>query len=645
MSAKDKLLVQLIQPNYRYGNNAYFPYSVGLIQAFCESDQLLRPLVRFKDPIFLRLPFKKVLETIEMVDVVGFSSYIWNWNYNLTLARKIKELVPQVFICFGGPQVPLRDDNFLLKNDFIDAVIDNEGEIVFRDLLVQLISNEPDIEKVSGLRYVSEGIVKKTTTKNRINDLTILPSPYLVGTFDNLMRDNPELQFQATQETHRGCPYSCTFCDWGSATMTRVRRFGFEKLNLEYEWFGKNKIELLYNADANYGLFPEDVDLTNAMIRAKRKFGYPKKFRAAYAKNSNERVFNISKSLEDESMCKGVTLSFQSMDLNTLELIKRRNMKINNFKELITTYRQSRIPTYTELIIGLPGETYESFTNGVDLLISAGQHDSLSIYNAMLLENSEMNSNSYKHLHGIKSKKIPLLLLHGSLEEDDVTEYYDVVVETNSMQREDWIKTNIFAWGIQAFHCLNLTQSISVAIREIYKISYKDFYESLFAFLLEHKSYLGVLFRELKQMAESVANGTGNLDFEDRTFGNIMWPVEEIVFLRAVSGDYMPVLAEFLHSTFNQVSDNDIKDLIQYQNLTIRSIKQSDKNQIVLEANWHDFINDLLENRDSNLQRCRTKLKITNAVDFNSLEDYAREVVWYGRKGSSLKAKNIIRIS
>jgi len=643
-TSQKPFIVQMCQPNYRYGNNAYFPYSVGLLQAFCESDQNLKQKVIFKDPIFLRLSFDLILESLEGVDLIGFSNYIWNWNYNLTLAKKIKESFPNIFICFGGPQVPLNNEDFILENTFIDAVVENEGEIAFRDLLIELISGKPDLGKISGIRFIENGIVRKTPIKNRIEDLTVLPSPYLEGTFDKIIKSNTDLQFQATQETHRGCPYSCTFCDWGSATMTKVRRFSFEKLNSEYEWFGMNKIELLYNADANYGLFPEDVDLTNAMISAKRKYGYPKKFRAAYAKNSNDRVYNISKSLEDEGMCKGVTLSFQSMDLNTLDLIKRKNMKINNFKELITTYRQSGIPTYTELIIGLPGETYETFAKGVDTLISAGQHDSLSIYNAMLLENAEMNSPEYKKVHGIKSQKIPLLLLHGSLEDGDVTEFYDVVIETSTMPKEEWIRTNIFTWGVQAFHCLNLTQSISVALKEIYQIDFKDFYEKLFSFLLEHDSYLGELFRDLRTMAESVINGTGNLDFEDRTFGNLMWPVEEIVFLRSVSGNYLPILEEFLTNNFSVVSKTDISDLLQYQNFTVRSYKQSTKNSIFLQANWHDFIDALLENRESKLDRSNVQLRITNPVDYESLEDYAREVVWYGRKGSSLRAKNIEKI-
>jgi len=259
----------------------------------------------------------------------------------------------------------------------------------------------------------------------------------------------------------------------------------------------------------------------------------------------------------------------------------------------------------------------------------------------MLLENAEMNSPAYKHLHGIKSQKIPLLLLHGSLEEDDVTEFYDVVIETSTMSREDWVRTNIFAWGIQAFHCLNLTQSISVALNNVYKIDFKTFYEELFSFLLDHNSYLGILFNELKKMAEGVADGKGNLDFEDRSFGNLMWPVEEIVFLRAVSGDFVPILEEFLITKFPNVSKSDSQDLLKYQNFSIRSFRQSEKSEISLSANWHYFINDLLQNLETKLDRTKVNLKIENPIDYSSIEDYAREVVWYGRKGSSLRAKNI----
>jgi putative methyltransferase len=141
--------------------------------------------------------------------------------------------------------------------------------------------------------------------------------------------------------------------------MQKVKRFPAERIVAEYEWMAKNQIEVLYNCDANYGLFPEDEGLTEALVSCKRKFGFPSKFRAAYAKNSNDRVFRIARALNDAGMSKGVTLGLQSLDETTLEQIKRRNMRINDFASLIKQYSDGKMPTYTELIVALPGETFE----------------------------------------------------------------------------------------------------------------------------------------------------------------------------------------------------------------------------------------------------------------------------------------------
>ena len=68
-------------------------------------------------------------------------------------------------------------------------------------------------------------------------------------------------------------------------------------------------------------------------------------------------------------MNKGVTLSFQSMDDRTLEAIKRTNIKVQNLKELVGLYREEGIPTYSEIIMALPGETYDSFADGIFLFL------------------------------------------------------------------------------------------------------------------------------------------------------------------------------------------------------------------------------------------------------------------------------------
>ena len=586
--------------------------------------------------IFLREKVDAIINKINNVDVLAMSCYIWNWNHSLTLAKKAKEVYPNIKVVLGGPQVPDFDKQFLVNHPYIDAVVTNEGEIVFKNLLKAYIDGT-DLKEVDGIRILVDGKEFRTKPAARITDLEQLPSPYVSGVFDSIVSDS-NIKFQATQETHRGCPYSCTFCDWGSATMSKVRRFSKERIVGEYEWFGKNGIDLLYNADANYGLFPEDVDLTKELVKTKEKYGRPTKFRAAYAKNSNDRVFNIASILEEEEMCKGVTLSFQSMDSVTLDLIKRKNMKINNFKELITTYRVANIPTYTELIIGLPGETLDTFIDGIDVLLESGQHDSLSIYHAMLLTNAEMNSETYRKTHGIQSQVIPLLLLHGTVEENDITEYYEIVTSTNTMPTKEWIECSLFAWGIQTFHCLNLTQSVAVFLNHKYDIAYKNFYIDLFKYIKASKTTVADILNNAENIAREVAFGYGSFDLKDRTYGNVMFPVEEILFLQIVNEDFWSLLKEFMLHRYKNIPNDIIDDLVNYQRISVKQPLKQQIKSVDLNYNIHEYVSSLLINKeDVELEKIRNTITTNNPNSYSDVKDYAREIVWYGRKGSSLR--------
>ena len=48
-----------------------------------------------------------------------------------------------------------------------------------------------------------------------MKDLDVIPSPYLTGFFEKIMNDYPDVKFHATWESNRGCPFKCSFCDWG----------------------------------------------------------------------------------------------------------------------------------------------------------------------------------------------------------------------------------------------------------------------------------------------------------------------------------------------------------------------------------------------------------------------------------------------
>src|SRR3990167_4556131 len=166
--------------------------------------------------------------------------------------------------------------------------------------------------------------------------------------------------------------YACSFCEWGSSAMTKVRQLPEEWVYGEIEWAGLNRMEYVDGCDSNFGILKRDVDIAKRLAETKVKYGYPQTYRTSFAKNSNEAIWTIANILHGAGMLKSVTLAMQSMDQGVLQNIHRKNIKFDHFGELVKKYEAAGIPTYTELIMGLPGETLESYIAGVESNLNAG---------------------------------------------------------------------------------------------------------------------------------------------------------------------------------------------------------------------------------------------------------------------------------
>lgn len=638
--------VYLAQVNNLYGRNCFIPYSVGLLQAYALSNQTIKDNFKFCRFVYLRESIDSVVNNLQNPDVFGISCYIWNWEYSIALAKAVKNAFPNCLLILGGPHVPVRSENFFDAHPYIDLLAHYEGELTFTDVLLERLESNPDYTKIPGLSVNSNLKTVKTPPRARIESLDSLPSPYLTNVFDEIIND--PYDFHASQETHRGCPYSCTFCDWGSNIMAKVKMFGTDRLVEEIEWFAKHKIDLLYNCDANYGLFKRDIDLTQKMVDIKSEYGYPRKFRAAYAKNSNETIYTIAKILNDSGMNKGITLSFQSMDDNTLEIIKRKNIKIQDFKNLMSRYRADGIATYSEIIVGLPGETYDTFANGLDLLMSCGQHDSIQVYNCEVLPNSEMNHPEYRKLHDIKTAITPVLFFHGTPSVDPYQEYYELVTSTATLPTEDWIKCNRLAWIIQALHCLPLTQFIAVIFNKYIHLSYRNFYETLLKFADDNpQTLIGQVTAEATKLFRGIPEGRG-WGIIDKRFGNIIWPTEEGSFLKLVVdkdrfySEIRPCIDAMGFLNYGGALD----DIFEYQKAIVADPYQQSKFTLRLNHNIVDYVASALSN--GSLPMAGIPLRADGVASWThvitpdktfdgDLETYAREVVWYGRKGGKFK--------
>ena len=78
----------------------------------------------------------------------------------------------------------------------------------------------------------------------------------------------------------------------------------------------------------------------------------------------------------------------------------------DKFSTLTDAFRENKIPTYTEMIMGMPGETLESWKKGLELLASDAKIDSIYVYNCTVLPNAPMNDPNYKKYLEIRKKNL-----------------------------------------------------------------------------------------------------------------------------------------------------------------------------------------------------------------------------------------------
>ena len=197
---------------------------------------------------------------------------------------------------------------------------------------IEKIVNNELITDVGGIETTDF----RTLAQDRIWDLDTLPSPYLTDLVWDLIEPVEGVEYIAAWETNRGCPFQCTFCDWGSATKTKVRKWDMDKLFEEIEWFANNKIPYIDCCDANFGIFfVRDLRIAKKLNELSTTKGFPQTFQQSWAKNSSEKIIPIAKELQKGGLLTAVTLSVQSLDENTLTIIKRANMKFDTFSNFL----------------------------------------------------------------------------------------------------------------------------------------------------------------------------------------------------------------------------------------------------------------------------------------------------------------------
>ena len=621
--------VYMVQANYLHGNSTYLPFAVGTLVAYAKANKKIDETYNFGEIFFLRENTDIVVEKMKSPFIAAFSNYIWNYEYNKLLAKKVKQAYPDCIIIFGGHHVG-RGQELFDECPFADYFIFGEGEEVFAKLLLSFEGGF-SADEVPNIAYRKNGRIVFTEKKHLTG--TDYPSPYLTGCFDDILNKNKNLNFFAVIETSRGCPYNCKYCDWGNLDSKKVKFFPVERIYREIEWLGEKGIDGFGGADANFGISKRDEEIIDKMIEVHSKTGHLKNFQTSYAKNSNETVFNMTSKLNSCGMNKGVTLSFQSLCPEALKNVGRENIPIDNYKILLKKYAEAGIATYTELILGLPGETYESFVEGVNVLLEAGQHHAIYVHNCEYLPCAGMSDKEYTSKFRLGISKIPLNQPHRSVDEhDEVTEYSRIITSTYSMPEKYWIKANVFSAGVQCLHHGGFLPFIAIYLHSEYGIKYSDFYTGLLDYFSPiDGSLVKTVFKKIQKRFSEVISLNNQLTFYDEKFGNVLWPAEEygILCLAYERKRFYNETKSYCEKYFDnkELFDN----LFFFQQAMLKK-QICEYREISLKYDFPEYFKAVIGDKKRELKKGSFKYKINNVKQYDTFEDYARYCVWYGRK-------------
>lgn len=622
-------IISFVQVNFQQGprelNAYYLPYTAGVVLAYALEHN---PNWQLGELVWRRDSVEETAQRLRHSDIVGFSTYVWNREYNYALACRVKELNPDCLIVTGGPEIAITDPNLFVKNPWMDVAVKMEGELVFAKLL-----NASNLLDVPGLVVNNNGVAVDTGDSERISDLNQLPSPYLTGMFDKLLINNPDVTWNATLETNRGCPYQCTFCDWGSLTYNKVKQFDLDRVFKELEWIGE-RCGFVTITDANFGMFVErDNAIVSKLIEVQRRWNRLTNFSLTWAKNQKNEVVDIVRRLVNESpsASQGLTVSVQSMNENVLDIIKRRNLDQHKIEEIFTLCDRYNIPVHTEIILGLPGDTEVSWKENFWRLFRAGNHTGISILHAQLLENAEMNTSQRKFY---KLDAVDIYdYMSGSYSNGEVEESIEVVVGTRDIPRDKML--NLMVWNsfIQTFHINGLTTYVARYMAS-QSVDYQEFYNLLWEHLQKDAWWQQQFAVTRRLYQEWITQGRVNVKV-----GNIDvpgWHLHNQTTLVLHAENKIPqtynLICQFMLENFDLECT---KQLVAFQKATIINHARLKQLPEQKKFDW-DFWGYLVHGTELNKSVC---LKFDTAEDKTMSSRMFLENFYFGRKRNFGKAQ------
>ena len=280
--------------------------------------------------------------------ILGLGVYIWNVAETTEVVAAIRRVRPEIKIILGGPEVSYETEGQPVVA-LADHVIIGEGDLKFAEVCRKIFAGDISLPKI---------------IPAELPDLARLALPYDFYTDADLAHRIVYV------EASRGCPFTCEFCL--SSLDVPVRQVPLDK-------FLEAMQKLLDRGLKQFKFVDRTFNLNIATSKAILEF-----FLARHRDGNFYHFEMIPDRLPDElreiiAKFPPGSLQFevgiQTFNPEVGALISRRQ----NYERLADNFNFLRSKTsihiHADLIVGLPGETLESFAAGFDQLIALGPQE------------------------------------------------------------------------------------------------------------------------------------------------------------------------------------------------------------------------------------------------------------------------------
>jgi len=287
--------------------------------------------------------------------IIGFGIYIWNVEQTTEVIAAIKRVRPEIKIILGGPEVSHETEEQKIVQ-LADHVITGEADLKFAEVCRALLDATPH----SALRTPQFSKIIPA----ELPDFSQIAPPYDLYTDDDITHRIIYV------EASRGCPFTCEFCL--SSLDIPVRQAPLEKFLGEMQKLLDRGLKQFKFVDRTFNLNVATSKTILEFFLARYQPGHFFHFEMI-PDRLPESLREIIARFPPGAL--QFEVGIQTFNEEVGDLIKRRQ----NYDKLADNFHFLRAETgvhiHADLIVGLPGETVESFGAGFDRLIALGPQE------------------------------------------------------------------------------------------------------------------------------------------------------------------------------------------------------------------------------------------------------------------------------